>query len=150
MEKKVIVLIIVFFGSLMFLSAQSPVRSKQVIIKARKGWQDSGIKLEKGQLYQIYARGSWISGYGLPAIGPEGSGKGTISDNALVGFISDSKPEQLNYKSYKREIVDKIVVIRRGGLFEAYQKGTLWLSMGEWSGCEECDGSVDVLIVLYD
>ncbi|MBD3413106.1 MAG: hypothetical protein GF421_01580 [Candidatus Aminicenantes bacterium] len=150
MKKKTLVLSGILIANLMVLSAQSLVRSRHVLISAKKGWQDSGIKLKKDQFYQIYARGSWISGYGLPANGPEGSGKGTISDNALVGFIADSRPQQLGYESYKREILDRIIIIRRGGLFKAYQKGTLWLGMGEWSGCEECDGSVEVLIVLYD
>jgi len=150
MKKSIFILILTLIGNLTVLASQSPVRSKHVIISAKQGWQDSGIKLKLGQFYQIYARGSWISGYGLPACGPEGSGRGTISDNALVGFIADSKPKKLDYESYKRDIIDKIVIIRRGGLFKAYRKGTLWLGMGEWSGCEECDGSVEVLIVLYD
>lgn len=132
-----------------FVSAQINVKAKRILVHAEKGWQDTGVQLRRNQFYSIYARGAWVSGYEVPESGPDGSGYGTITSNALVGYISSKKPDNLSYDSYKKDIVDKIVLIGQGGMLKAYGEGTLWLSMGDWSGCKECSGFLEVLIVVY-
>jgi len=69
---------------------------------------------------------------------------------ALVGWIDEHKPEILGYESYERQIIQRIILISRGGLFKSYGNGNLFLAMGEFSGCKECDGKMEVLITVYD
>ena len=131
-------------------SARDSIDSKRLKVFPENGWHDTGVKLTMGQFYRIEARGSWLSGYKRPAHGPEGWGSGTLNDGPLVGWISPHKPERLGYDSYRREVISKLIFIGEGGLFKSYGEGTLWLAMGEWSGCEECSGEIEVLINLYD
>jgi hypothetical protein len=132
------------------LRSQNVVKAKKVIIYAEKGWQDTGILLKSNQYYSIFARGSWVSGYGNFSTGPDGNRYGTIDNDALVGWIREKKPKKLGYKSYKKEIIRRIILIGEGGLFKSYAEGKLWLAMGEWSGCKECSGQVEVLITVFD
>lgn len=132
------------------LFSQSPVTSKKVVIHAEDGWQDTGIKLKTGQYYFVSARGNWVSGYGTSYSGPDGIGHGTLTNNALLGFISEKKPPKLSYDSFKREVVSYVILIGKGGLFKAYGKGNLWLGMGDWSDSKERAGDLEVLIVIYE
>ncbi|MFC2161726.1 hypothetical protein ACFLRX_08765 [Acidobacteriota bacterium] len=141
------ILLIIFQTS---LAAQTPVVSKKVLIHAEDGWQDSGVKLKVGQFYSIEARGSWVSGYDVPLLGPEGEGDGTITNGALLGMIADKQPAILGYKSYTREIVSRIIYVARGGLFKSNGNGSLWFCMGEWSECKQCSGYMEVLITIFD
>jgi len=138
------------FPTLQPQNAQNAVKAKKVIIYADKGWQDTGILLNSDQYYSIFARGSWVSGYDVTATGPEGKGWGTITNGALLGWIGEIKPEKLDYKSYKKDIVSRIILIGEGGLFKSCGDGKLWLAMGDWSGCKECSGKVEVLITVFD
>ena len=147
---KICTFLILFFLVFPTLRPQNAVKAKKVIIYADRGWQDTGILLNKDQYYSIFARGSWISGYGVLSTGPEGDGYGTITSCALVGWIANNKPEKLGYKSYTKDIVPYIILIREGGLFKSYEDGKLWLGMGEWSGCKECAGQVEVLITVFE
>lgn len=131
-------------------SAGDSMRYSRTEVFPERGWQDSGISLKRGQYYRVEARGSWISGYKHPAHGPEGEGSGTLKDGPLVGWISPHRPDKLGYDSYTREVINHVIFIGDGGLFKAYGDGRLWLAMGEWSGCEECSGQVEVLIDLYE
>ena len=150
MKRFYLIIGLILFTTSVLFSGQTQVTSKFAIVDAGQGWQNSGIKLKKGQTYQIYAKGAWVSGFGIENFGPEGFvGSGTITDNTLIGFIAESKPKRLSYKSFTREIVCGIILLRRGGFFKAASDGTLWLSMGEWSGCKDCMGKVEVLIILY-
>ena len=130
--------------------SQRAVTAKRILINAEKGWQDSGVVLSQGQYYEVRAWGAWISGFGTIIQGPEGDGSGTIIGDALVGFISDQAPKILDRDSFTMDIVGKIIYIGRGGLLRVQNPGRLWLAMGEWSGCKECSGSVEVLILVYD
>ncbi|MFC2166754.1 hypothetical protein ACFLQZ_02165 [Acidobacteriota bacterium] len=147
---KICIFLLLFFMVFPTLQPQNAVKAKKVIIYAEKGWQDTGIQLNLGQYYSIIARGSWISGYDRLSIGPEGVGYGTITNGALVGWIANKKPENLGYKSYTNDIVQHIIRIGDGGHFKSYTDGKLWLGMGEWSGCKECSGQVEVLITVLD
>ncbi|MCJ7582370.1 MAG: hypothetical protein MUP98_17785 [Candidatus Aminicenantes bacterium] len=147
---KICIFFLLFFMAFPTLRPQNAVKSKKVIIHADKGWQDSGILLNSGQYYSIFARGTWISGYGVPSFGPRGKGFGTITNGALLGWIDNNKPENLDYKSYTKYIVQRIILVGEGGLFQSYGEGKLWLGMGEWSGCKECVGQVEVLITVFD
>ncbi len=147
---KICIFLILFFVAFPTLRPQNTVKAKKVIIYAEKGWQDTGILLNSDQYYSIVARGSWISGYDKLSMGPEGAGYGTISSNALVGWIVNKKPEKLGYKSYTQDIVERIILIGEGGLFKSYADGKLWLGMGDWSACKECAGQVEVLITVFD
>ena len=131
-------------------SPQSAVKASMIKIFAEMGWQNSGVNLKAGQYYMVKAYGSWSSGYNNLAMGPEGRGYGTIINDALVGWIALKKPERLGYESYKKEIVENIILIGRGGMFKAKYDGILWLAMGEWSGCKECAGELEVIITVYD
>jgi hypothetical protein len=131
-------------------SAGEPMKYSRTEVFPERGWQDSGISVKRGQYYRVEARGSWISGYKHPAHGPEGEGSGTLKDGPLVGWISPNRPERLGYESYTREVINHVIYLGEGGLFKAYGDGRLWLAMGEWSGCEECSGRIEVLINLYD
>lgn len=149
------ILILCLFSCLSFLTQlnlfpQSPLKAKKVVIFAEKGWQNSGIALKKGQYYSVSAWGSWSSGYETLAFGPEGKGYGTINDLPLVGWITGKQPPKLGYDSFKREIITMIIFLGKGGLYKSYANGSLWLSMGEWSGCEECSGEMEVLITVYE
>lgn len=126
-----------------------PVRSVTVSIDAATGWQDSGVDLVTDQSYFVTASGSWGSGAGEP-VGPDGRGRGTLADDALVGMVSRLKPARLGYESYTREIVPNVILIKSGGRFRSPSPGTLWLAMGDWSGCRECSGRIEVQIVIYD
>ncbi len=130
--------------------SQSAVTATKLEIFAEKGWQDTGVQLKEGQYYEVHAKGSWVSGYKQDLDGPEGKGWGTLNSGALVGWIAGRKPETLGYESYKPQIIQSIILISRGGLFKSYGNGNLFLSMGEWSGCKECDGKMEVLITVYD
>ncbi|MBN2244435.1 MAG: hypothetical protein JW755_01180 [Candidatus Aminicenantes bacterium] len=132
------------------LFSQSPVISKKVAVHAEDGWQDSGVKLKAGQYYLVSARGTWVSGYETQYSGPDGLGCGTLTNNALLGFISEKKPPKLNYDSFKREIVSRVILIGKGGLFKAVGDGKLWLGMGDWSESKERAGELEVLIVIYE
>ena len=147
---KICIFLLLFFMVYPALQPQNAVKAKKVIIYAEKGWQDTGIQLGSGQYYSIQARGSWISGYGVLPVGPEGKGYGTLTSCALVGWIANKKPEKLDYKSYTKDIILNIIFIGEGGLFKSYADGKLWLGMGEWSGCKECAGRVEVLITILD
>lgn len=147
---KICIFLLLFFMAFPTLRPQNAVKAKKVIIYAEKGWQDTGILLNSGQYYSIFARGSWISGYGILSTGPEGKGWGTITNGALLGWIGNKKPEKLDYKSYTIHIVQKIILIGEDGLFKSYENGKLWLGMGDWSGCKECAGQVEVLITVFD
>ena len=152
---KTLLRILLFFMFLILMHAsglptQNSVVAKRIVVQAHKGWQNSGILLKKNQYYSIIARGSWISGYEKLAYGPEGRGTGTITDNALVGWIEKEQPQRLNYDSYKREIVGKVIFIGREATLISYEDGILWLAMGDWSGCKECTGELEVLITTYD
>jgi len=129
---------------------QSPVTSKKVVIHAEDGWQDTGVKLKPNQYYFVCARGTWVSGYGTPYSGPDGMGCGTLTNNALLGFISEKRPPKLNYDAFKREIISSTVLIGEGGLFKAVGYGNLWLGMGDWSDSKERAGELEVLIVIYE
>jgi hypothetical protein len=153
MNKSVKAIVFALFCMFMIRSlatSQIPVLTKRLKIYAEKGWQDSGIKLKEGQYYSVKAKGYWVSGSEPIFTGPEGHQFGTIDNNALVGKISSSRPDRLGYDSYKREIISQIILIGRGGEFKSYTDGKLWLAMGEWSGCKECRGEVEVLIVVYE
>ena len=130
--------------------AQSNVQAKRIVVAAAEGWQDSGVVLKAGQYYAIDARGSWVSGLNQPFEGPDGRGWGTLTNGALLGWISDKKPERLGYDSYTHVIIRNIILIARGGLFKAAMNGRLWLCRGDWSECKECTGEVEVLITLYE
>lgn len=148
--KILIFLLSIFIVFQTTIFSQSTVKAKKVVIYAEKGWQDSGIRLKRNQYYSITARGNWISGYNTPFKGPEGSGYGTIDNDALVGWISDKKPEKLGRDSYNKHVISKVIFIACGGLFKSYGDGKLWLAMGDWSGCKECSGSVEVLITIFE
>ena len=147
---KICIFLFLFFMAFPTLQPQNAVKAKKVNIEADKGWQDTGILLNSDQYYSIYARGSWVSGYDVPPIGPEGKGWGTITNGALLGWIAKIKPEKLGYKSYTRQIVQRIILIGEGGLFKSWGDGKLWLAMGDWSGCKECSGKVEVLITVFN
>ena len=147
---KICIFLLLFFMAFPTLRPQNAVKANKVIIYAEKGWQDSGIQLNNGQYYSIYARGSWVSGYDKLSMGPEGAGDGTITSNALLGWIATKKPEKLGYKSYTQDIVERIILIGQGGLLKSYTDGKLWLGMGDWSGCKECAGQMEVLITVFD
>jgi len=131
-------------------SSQTSVVAQRITLHAEKGWQDSGISLKAGQYYSVSARGYWVSGSEPNFTGPEGQGFGTINNNALLGMIKKTQPEILGYESYRKEIISGIVLIGKGGEFRSYADGNLWLAMGEWSGCKECRGVVEALIVVYE
>jgi hypothetical protein len=118
---------------------------KTVIVQAADGWQNSGIYLRPGDMFTVKASGKWVSGSGHNWYGPEGWGYGTITNDALVGWISKSRPPKLGYNSYKKEIVGNIIMIGKGGTFKS-GNGYLYLAMGEWSGCHECRGKVTVTV----
>lgn len=141
---------ILLFGLCGYFYAGPEVYSKTVTINAELGWQDTGVRLKYGQYYSVDARGSWVSGYDVGAHGPEGFGGGTIVNGALLGCIDKKKPERLGYKSFTRKIVSSIIYIGRGGMLKSINNGTLWMAMGEWSGCKECRGKLEVLITVYD
>ena len=147
---KICIFLFLFFMAFPTLQPQNAVKAKKVIRYADKGWQDTGILLNSNQYYSIFARGSWVSGYDVTATGPEGKGWGTITNGALLGWIGKIKPEKLDYKSYTRQIVQRIILIGEGGLFKSIGDGKLWLGMGDWSGCKECSGQVEVLITVLD
>lgn len=131
---------------------QKVVRTKTVVVHAADGWQDSGIVLRPGQFFEIKAFGAWGSGYEVFPTGPEGGNFGTLTNNALVGYIGKNPPKKLDRDCYKSSIVQRIFRIGRGGLFKSggIEPGDkLWLAMGEWSGCKECSGRVEVLIIIY-
>ena len=123
---------------------------KKVYIEANLGWQDSGVRLKSEQYYSVKASGSWVSGWDVDSHGPEGNGDGTLVNGALLGWIANKKPERLGYKSFTRKIVSRIVYIGEGGMRKSNGDGKLWLAMGEWSGCKECSGKVEVLITVYE
>ena len=139
--KKAAVFFLVFILIIIFglenVYSQSPVTSKKVVIHAEDGWQDTGVKLKASQYYSVSARGTWVSGYGTPYSGPDGMGCGTLTNNALLGFISEKRPPKLNYDAFKKEIVSSTILIGKGGLFKAVGKGYLWLGMGDWSDSKE-------------
>lgn len=130
-------------------SSQSQVKAYKLTIFAEGGWQSSGVPLKGGEYYSVHATGSWTSGYNSATMGPEGDESGTLTDHALLGQISAKRPEKLGYESYKPNIIQNIIRIGRGGMFKAKISGILWLAMGEWSGCKECTGEVEVLITVY-
>ena len=132
-----------------YVHTQVPVQARKVTVYAEKGWQDSGIKLSQGQYYSIHASGAWVSGYNQALLGPEGNGTGTITTGALLGWISKERPKKLDYNSYKKEVISQIIFIGRGGFLKASENGTLWFAMGDWSGCKECDGEIEVLITVF-
>jgi hypothetical protein len=140
-------------ASLLFaVSGQAaPLESRSVVLRvqAAGGWQDSGLSLKAGQHYAISAWGTWASGTSGTA-GPEGKGNGTLTEDALLGMVAINRPRQLSYDSYVKEIVGQIIRIGRGGEFNSPASGKLWLCMGDWSGCKECSGYVEVLIVAYE
>ena len=133
----------------MDVSAQSQVKAYKIKVFAESGWQSSGVQLERGTYYSVHATGSWTSGFNTKTMGPEGEEYGTITDHALLGQIAAKRPEKLGYESYKKQIIQKLIRIGRGGMFKAKMGGILWLAMGEWSGCKECTGEVEVLITVY-
>jgi hypothetical protein len=145
---------LLFFGLLLSLSlysfSQNPVKTKKAVINAREGWQNTGVTLRSDQYYSVSAWGAWASGFTGNSYGPEGIGHGTIGSNALVGWIAVKQPEKLGYKSYTKEIIGNIIYIGKEGFFKSYADGILWLSMGEFSGCKECSGQVEVLITIYE
>lgn len=152
---KKIFLPVCFFLSLSFspslnLFSQSPVRSKKIVIIADKGWQNSDVVLKKGQFYSISAWGSWSSGFETQSTGPEGKGYGTINDWPLVGWIAGKQPPRLSQKISTNDLISKIIFIGKGKIYKSYAEGILWFSMGEWSGCKECSGQMEVLIMIYD
>lgn len=126
-----------------------PIRSVTVSVDAAAGWQDSGVDLDSGQRYEISAYGHWASGAGVP-VGPDGGERGTIADDALVGMVAKVKPARLTYESYTRDVVPNIILIRAGGKFRSPGSGTLWLAMGDWSGCRQCRGMIEVQIVVFN
>jgi hypothetical protein len=147
-------LILIALALAMPVSPQSrqrlePLRGVTVMVKAEAGWQDSGVELRPGQRYSVTAFGSWVSGTQNP-VGPDGDESGTITNDALIGMLSRTRPARLNYDSFKREIVGRIIRIGAGGRFKSMDNGTLWLAMGDWSGCKECSGALEVQIVVYN
>lgn len=144
------VFILAFLGLCVNLNARPEVYAAKATINASQGWQDTGIRLKQGQYYSVEARGSWVSGFDVVSHGPEGFGGGTLVNGALLGWIDKKRPERLGYKSFTKKIVSSIIYIGRGGLLKAVNTGTLWMAMGEWSGCKECKGNVEVLITVYD
>lgn len=152
--KKAAIFFLVFILFIIFgsenLFSQSPVTSKKVVIHAEDGWQDTGVKLKPNQYYFVSARGTWVSGYGTPYSGPDGMGCGTLTNNALLGFISEKRPPKLNYDAFKREIIARTTLIGKGGLFKTVGYGNLWLGMGDWSDSKERAGELEVLIVIYE
>ncbi len=141
---------LLLFGCCLKAAAQTPVKSKRVKIYAEKGWQDSGIELKITQFYEIRAWGSWVSGYEVPLQGPEGAGFGNLFNGALLGWIAEEKPAKLGYDSVKRDVIPNIIYFGRGGRYKSGSNGKLWFSMGEWSGCKECSGEIEVLIIIYE
>lgn len=127
----------------------APLRSVTVKVEASAGWQDSGVELRVGQRYSVTAFGHWVSGSGEP-VGPEGGGTGTITSDALVGMIGRARPDRLGYDSYKPEIVSRVILIGEGGKFLTLTNGKLWLAMGDWSGCKQCRGTIEVQIIIYN
>jgi hypothetical protein len=132
------------------LQAQDSFVVKRVTVKADKGWQNSGIRLQPLQFYSIKAFGTWISGLESPRRGPEGDMSGTICGNALVGWIAEDRPALLNRGSYTKNVVQNIILLGREAFRRAFNEGFLWLAMGEWSGCEECLGEIEVIITAYN
>jgi hypothetical protein len=126
-----------------------PIRGITVYIEAEAGWQNSGVELRAGQRYSVAAYGRWVSGTTEP-VGPEGDETGTITNDALLGMLSRTRPERLGYKSFQREIIGRIIRIGAGGRFRSPSDGYLWLAMGDWSGCKECSGTLEVQIVVFN
>ena len=56
MKRFYLIIGLILFTTSVLFSGQTPVTSKFAIVDAGQGWQDSGIKLKKGQTYQIYAK----------------------------------------------------------------------------------------------
>ena len=131
--------------------SQTVVKSTKVTINAEKGWQNSGVSLSKEQVYSISAWGAWSSGYETNSCGPEGKAYGTIRDWPMVGFIAKKQPPKLTYESSKNpNITLNIILLGKSGIFKSYGNGTLWLAMGEFSGCKECSGVMEILITTYE
>ncbi|MCJ7679433.1 MAG: hypothetical protein MUP70_01795 [Candidatus Aminicenantes bacterium] len=130
-------------------SSQSQVKAYKLTIFAEGGWQSSGVQFKGGEYYSVHATGSWTSGFNSGTMGPEGEEYGTITDHSLLGQIAAKRPEKLGYESYTKSNIEKLIRIGRGGMFKAKIGGILWLAMGEWSGCKECTGEVEVLITVY-
>jgi hypothetical protein len=142
--------VFIFVLSQGVIYSQSEVKTKKITIWADKGWQDTGIQLKAKQYYSIHACGWWSSGLDVVGSGPEGGGYGTIVNGALLGWIADKQPKKLDYESYKKEIIGKIILIGQEAFLKSYGEGKLWLTMGEWSGCEDCQGKIEVLITIYE
>jgi hypothetical protein len=129
---------------------QESVAAKRVTVEAALGWQNSGISLKSGQYYSIKAFGSWVSGLESVFKGPEGDLSGRIDGDPLVGWIADKQPDRLTPESYNKKVIENVILLGREGYFRSYRYGFLWLAMGDWSGCKECVGRIEVIITIYD
>jgi len=129
---------------------QNSPASKKVIVGAPLGWQNSGIRLRMGQYYSVKAFGTWVSGLESQSLGPGGDLSGRITADPLVGWIAEKQPERLNPESYNKYILSKVILLGGEGYFRSYSDGFLWLAMGDWSGCKECLGKIDVIITVYE
>lgn len=108
----------------------APDRRLSAKIDAKRGWQASGLRVEKGQSYDVAAVGEWIAGTGAQAVTADGDQQGA---GRLVGVL------------YDQFTLSQEIDLGAKSTFVAPVDGDLFLrSKNAWNRIAEHQGEIEV------
>lgn len=128
-------------------------RPQRVEVEADRGWQSSGVLLEKGQMYDMIANGEftlgkmpepWLSGPdGVSIFYAEGRPIGRLLASIRASVAPDDVPS--NAANRQAESMREVIPIGRHARFTAPTTGTLYFRINDfWSSLADNSGSVSV------